>query len=379
MPAGAAADDADADAEDFFGDKLDDVGLVRCLVTDQTLTDVVQAMRYARGRMFSPVPTRAAGMSSTRTAELLSYRAAMPPLVTVSHLQALLASPTAVERQAAALTRSGVVRKMTVQRRGAIGEALVETSDLEEMVRRSGQLDEEAKAQFLRFLRENPAAQTVPALEHGRPLLSTRTTDQLVRDGFLTSGAQRGFGGSSTATSSLATRPEDRATLASLEHVSKAASGSLRAVGGPGAVHRAGGGGGAPTLSREGLVGGGGGYGEDSDLGLAVPGNGVFLKLVSAALEHLLALLARSQFREMPETLLREKWDGNLGPDEPRRRATTTSSSGKVEFMGVVAGRTRKWKEFYGLSFEWILEEAVGSGLVEVFETGTVGRGVRGV
>jgi hypothetical protein len=40
-------------------------------------------------------------------------------------------------------------------------------------------------------------------------------------------------------------------------------------------------------------------------------------------------------------------------------------------------GRTKKWKEFQGLEFGWVLQEAVGAGLVEVFETQSVGRGVR--
>ena len=47
------------------------------------------------------------------------------------------------------------------------------------------------------------------------------------------------------------------------------------------------------------------------------------------------------------------------------------------EFVGVLPGRTKKWKQFYGMRFEWALEECVGSGLVELFETGSVGRAVR--
>ena len=47
------------------------------------------------------------------------------------------------------------------------------------------------------------------------------------------------------------------------------------------------------------------------------------------------------------------------------------------EYFGVLPGRTKKWKEFYGLSFDWLLAEAVSTALVELFETGSVGRGVR--
>jgi hypothetical protein len=45
----------------------------------------------------------------------------------------------------------------------------------------------------------------------------------------------------------------------------------------------------------------------------------------------------------------------------------------------VLPGRTRKWKDFHGLKFEWVLAECLGAGLVEVFETGSVGLGVRAV
>ncbi|KAJ2984426.1 hypothetical protein NUW58_g6065 [Xylaria curta] len=49
------------------------------------------------------------------------------------------------------------------------------------------------------------------------------------------------------------------------------------------------------------------------------------------------------------------------------------------EFAGVLPGQTRKWRQFYGLTFDWVLQEAVGAGLVEIFETRSVGRGVRAV
>ncbi|KLU84215.1 hypothetical protein MAPG_03260 [Magnaporthiopsis poae ATCC 64411] len=72
-----------------------------------------------------------------------------------------------------------------------------------------------------------------------------------------------------------------------------------------------------------------------------------------------------------PEDMLRQRWDGGVGGGGGVRQAR-----GGVRF-GVIPGRTRRWKEFSGLRFDWILAEAVGSGLVEVFETGCVGRGVR--
>jgi hypothetical protein len=106
---------------------------------------------------------------------------------------------------------------------------------------------------------------------------------------------------------------------------------------------------------------------------VAVPGSGVFLKLVSAALEHLCELLRKTQYREMPEADLREKWDGGIVGDSE----VALAKKARGEFTGVMPGRTKKWKEFQGLAFNWVLQEAVGAGLVEVFETRSVGRGVR--
>lgn len=156
--------------------------------------------------------------------------------------------------------------------------------------------------------------------------------------------------------------------MISLETVARAAAGSIAAVGGADAIHAAGGtgagGGGAAGRSDQGGV---------TSLSLAVPGNGSFLKLVSASLEHLQFLLEKTPFREMPESDLHERWDGGIVGD--KEAALAKKSRG--EFAGVLPGRTKKWRDFNGLSFYWVLEEAVGAGLVEVFETRSVGRGVR--
>ena len=40
------------------------------------------------------------------------------------------------------------------------------------------------------------------------------------------------------------------------------------------------------------------------------------------------------------------------------------------EFVGVMPGRTRWWKEFHGLAFNWVLGEAVGAGRVEILRRG---------
>ncbi|ROT37372.1 hypothetical protein SODALDRAFT_334464 [Sodiomyces alkalinus F11] len=371
----------DSDEEDFFQDHLDDRGLVATLATDLSLRDVPQAMAYALSRMFSPVPERASGLSSTRIASVLSRRRDMPPIVTTGHVHAVLqASPAAVEREVAHLEAQGALRRIRVRGR-RFGEALIAAAEYERLVKDSEALDEAAKEAFLRFLAENPRAAVVVRGAVGG---GQRAEDALIRAGFLTGRGAWGTGGVGDASrdaprglryaaggaSAVSRRRSGSGKLPSVETVARAPSGSVQAVGGPGAVYAAGGG------------GGGGGAGlarladsaaeSELDYVLAVPGHGFFLKLVSAAVEHLTELLGKSRFGEMPESLLRERWDGGIARDEARlaRRA-------RGEWAGVLPGRTRKWKEFYGLRFAWVLEEAMGAGLVEVFETGSVGRGVR--
>ena len=94
---------------------------------------------------------------------------------------------------------------------------------------------------------------------------------------------------------------------------------------------------------------------------------------MSAARSHLVSLAMKSRYREIPIYLLREKWDGGISTDDPAAKAKKY----RGEFIGVLPSRTRKWKQFYGLSFDWTLAECLGAGLVEVFETGSVGQAVR--
>ncbi|KAI0408901.1 serine-threonine protein kinase 19-domain-containing protein [Xylaria palmicola] len=354
------------DDDDLFGDdKLDDFGLVAVLATDLGLRDTPQAIQYIRARMFAPVPDTAAGMTSTRIAEVLNYRRNLPPIVSVAHVQALLSSPSAVEREVAELARSGFLRRIAVPRRGVVGEFVVLTSDYEASLKTARGLSENARVNLLRFLASNPDSQVM-----GRESLRQSEIEELMRAGFLTAhhtGGVVSCGGMSGTMRSFA-RPEDKITLTSLETVSRQAAGSLGTVGGEGALHNAGGSGGgslsviapasAPTTT---------------EYRLAAPGAGSFLKLASAALAHLVSLLGKSRFREAPEAVLRARWDGGIAKtEEAAKRA-------RGEFVGVLPGQTRKWRQLYGLTFEWVLQEAVGAGLVEVFETRSVGRGVRAV
>lgn len=309
--------------------------MAKLLEEELTLRDVVQAMRYIRSSMFTPVPRT--GLKSTRTAEVLNYRASTPPMVTLGHLNAVLSAPSRTEREVVELMGRGVVRKVRVERRGGMGEALMESSDLEGMVRRAD-VSKETADRFVEFLSANPTAQTLSKGD-----LASAQADELVRAGFLTSSAQ------ATPGSTLHMRPEDRTTLTSIQHVSRFASGSVSAVGGANAIHLAGGSGG----------GGGGGSSSSSAppaaslFRIAVPGHGRYLKLAQgAAVAWLRSALGRTKWGEGPESWLRERFEAG----------------------GLHGAR---WREFWGVEWTWVLGQAVGLGVVEVFDTGSVGRGVR--
>ncbi|KAK0631818.1 serine-threonine protein kinase 19-domain-containing protein [Immersiella caudata] len=326
------------------------------LTLPSTTLSIPRAHALILQLMFSPLPERASGLSPAKIASILTFRDALPRVVSTSHLQTLLPSPTAAEREVASLVHSGWARRVVILRKDGIGELLVLSEDLEGMVGGSEGLDEDTKEGFLEWLRGHPAAIVYPGNEEGG--LSGKQVDALVRVGFLTATNE---GGRQTG---VYARPAEKYAMLSLETVARASAGTIEAVGGDGALFAAGGSGGK--------VGGGEGRGTKmggGSLRCTVPSAGAFLKLTSGALEHLALLLERTRYREMPESDLREKWDGGITGDKEAFLAK--------KFAGVLPGRTKKWKDFYGVSFDWVLREAVGAGLVEVFETHSVGRGVR--
>lgn len=261
----------------------------------------------------------------------------MPPIVTLGHLNVILASPTKVERETVELLGKGVVRKVRVERRGNAGEALIELHDLEKMLGQASSVSTETKAAFVKFLKANPTSQE---LSKGA-LDNDDQTDQLVRAGFLTSSVR------ATPGTTLHVRPEDRITLTSIHRVSQFASGTVSAVGGRNAIHLAGGGGGAPALTHSSAL-----AAEGSGFRISVPGHGRYLKLAEGAVDWVRDALSRTKWGEGPEDWLKERFEGGglYGP---------------------------RWKQFSGVEWEWVIGQAVGLGAVEVFATGSVGRGVR--
>ncbi|KAI9739499.1 MAG: hypothetical protein M1834_006214 [Cirrosporium novae-zelandiae] len=345
------------DDEDFFQDRLDDVGLVTALATDPSLRDVPQLIKYTRDQMFDPIPERAPGMNSTRIAAVLNYRTMLPPTIEISHLHALVRSGTELEREIAELVAKGVVRRVNVPRRGkgqgALGEGIVTWADWEACIRRSETLSEDLKSNFIALLCNNPTAMNLSATE-----FSPKDATALMNAGFLVFAHQDLSSANDYFTHPA---PGSVGTSTSLLSISRAASGSIAAVGGEDAIHGAGGGSGSITHAQS-----------TQSFRLSLPNTGPLLRLLATARSHLLSLLARkhSKYRELPLWLLKERWDG----------AAATNDNGKRirgEFAGVLPGKTQKWKSYYGLKAEWVVEEAVGAGLVEVFDTGSVGWGVR--
>ncbi|TID27666.1 hypothetical protein E2P81_ATG00426 [Venturia nashicola] len=351
---------ANEDEEDILDERLQDDGLIASLANDLNYSDVAQLLRLILGRQWLPIPETGAGMNSTRIAEVLNYRRMLPPIVSVAHVHALSKSPTSTERQMSTLLNAGVIRRITIPGRGrgsaAIGEGLVLVSEWEKIVHVDSRLSPELRDNYIKFLR-------TPSVE---PTFSKEEIQALSKSGLLVRAH------TSRSTADLWLRP-GASTLGNLATVAKAgsmhASGSSGAVGDESKDHISGGSGGTRSI-----VGGGNSKAGSLDTyTLSLPNTGPYLKLLEESRAHFVTLLSKmSRFREAPLTMLRERWDGGVAGDSEAEKAQRA----RREWTGVLPGRTKKWKSFYGLQFDWVLEEALGSGMVECFRSG-VGTGVR--
>ncbi|KAL8983668.1 MAG: hypothetical protein Q9177_004911 [Variospora cf. flavescens] len=289
--------------EDFLGEKLDDIGLVTTLPTDVPLRDVVQMVQYANANMFDPLP-EGGGFNSTRISEILNFRKSLPITVTVAHVHALSISPTATEREISELMKANILRKVVVPGRGiggsTVGEGLILINALEEMLNRSDAVDDHLKQKFLDALKAHFVVSVMPPTA-----LSRTEMTSLRRAGFLTSSTQ------SSSSESWIGSPSSAST--SVSTISKAASGSLAAVGGEGAVVEAGATLGFRRENSHGI--------DASSLQLSLPNMGPYLRLLTQARAHLTSLLHGSRFREMPLYLLHERWDGGISNDDPAAQA----------------------------------------------------------
>ncbi|KAL8936373.1 MAG: hypothetical protein Q9216_004963, partial [Gyalolechia sp. 2 TL-2023] len=342
----SSTQDAEEEEEDFFGERLDDLGLVTTLATDLSLRDVAQIIQYANGHMFDPLPERGGGFNSTRIAEILNFRKSLPATVSVSHVHALSKSPTATEREVSELIKAGILLKIVIPGRGtggsAVGEGLVLFKDLEDMLLRSDTVTDELRGKFLSYLHSHPTQSTIPLT----PCTPTELSI-LKRAGFLTT--------TTTLQSSSANLHPSTPSLTSIPTISRAPSGSLAAIGGPTALTSAGA---TPTLRLPHNTS----NPPPAPHHLSLPNMGPYLRLLTTARSHLVSLLLhKSRFRELPLYLLRERWDGGIAPH------TTTNNNrglkgGELATSMSLPARTKKWKQFCGVAFDWVLAECVGAG-----------------
>lgn len=312
----------------------------------------MSAVQYIRESMFERLPERA-GMNSVRIAEVLNYQKRLPALVTLAHIHALMSAASRTERDIQSLFAENKLRRITLVGRGnevsGLSELLIPTDEYEAMVLNSG-LPADAISSFLKVLRKNAKVNSFSLAALGQ-----QHFDLLVQHGFLVM--------PSMSLGRTVAKTED--SVVSHGTISRSASGSQAAVGGEAAFEVLGGVNGMRRTSSNAFSG----------YILSVPGIGQFVQLVNASRDHFLNMLRQfSTYHQAPLYLLRERWNGNVDSDENH---VSVIKRVRGEFSNVTPAKTKKWKAFHGLTFDWVLEECLGAGLIELFETGSVGLGVR--
>ncbi|KAE8378228.1 serine-threonine protein kinase 19-domain-containing protein [Aspergillus bertholletiae] len=328
--------------QDKYGQTpLPDIGISRYIPETAPVEDVVQAICHIKDNLFEDLPART-GMNSTRVAELLNLRRSLPPLASVAHVHTLLDSPTKVERQIMECVNAGRIRRLIVPGRGndaaGVGDCLVLAEDWERLVRDSS-IESHLKEKFLDVLKRFGATFAIPDT-----LFSSPECMALVRAGFLVS-----FSSSAKGSSSITSLPTLPPTPSSKNSASRS---DLLALDDKSGNH-------SRCHTRT--------------LFLSLPNIGPYLRLLGSGRAHLLALIRKSNSSEVPLHLLRDRWDGAVETDKGFGAAKRI----RGEYAGILPGRTKKWKELCGMSFRWVLEEALGAGLIEIFDTGSVGLGIR--
>jgi hypothetical protein len=315
--------------------------------------DVMAAIDHATQSMFCAIPQRA-GMNSTRIAQILNFQKNLPSVVSPAHVHALISSPSKAEREIASLLAAGKIRKIRLTGRGndtsGLGEVVLSMKSFEESIRSSG-LPASIVESFLEFLRRLPRATSVSAKS-----LTPEKLTALAKAGYLVSSSLSRENNSLSGSS-----------LVAMPSISRAASGSIAAVGGEAAFEQLGGVGSARRSSGADIAQTG------HDMYLSLPNIGTYVRLLKEGRLHLLELLEKTQTHEIPLYLLKERWDGAV--DSENRSSIAKRVRG--EFSGIMPAKTKKWKHLSGMNFDWALEECLGAGLVETFETHSVGLGVR--
>lgn len=206
---------------------------------------------------------------------------------------------------------------------------------------------------FIEILRQQPRSTSVSS-----PLLSSCEITIVRTAGFLVS----------SGISRKSSVPNVAGSGAARAIISRQLSGTMAAAGGEAALDSLGGAMSTQSPSSDSVT-----HGLCAEFNLSLPNMGAYLRLLNDARAHFMSLLGKSKYKEAPLYLLRERWDGAIESDN------SISSAKRIrgEYAGVLPGKTKKWKEFYGMRFEWALEECLGAGYVELFETNSVGNGIR--
>ncbi|EME80471.1 uncharacterized protein MYCFIDRAFT_212064 [Pseudocercospora fijiensis CIRAD86] len=347
--------------------RLDDQGIVRRVPLAEVPEDLCDLIRYIQDHAFEEIPERSAGMNSRQIAECLQFRKRLPPVVSLAHLHALSSSSTETDRELARLAAQGKVRRISIPGRGkggsSVGEAVALVADWKDRLWQDESIEEETKQKYMALLDDNPTERSAPVAS-----LSQAEKRSLVGAGFLANP-----GALTTSHTSSFARPTGAAEGAIARAGSSAATGSLAAVGGYAAIQDSGGGGSmlatkesrlsAAALRTEVMM-------------FSLPSMGAYLKLMTEGRARLLFLLKQlsPRYKEAAWDMLIEKWNGNV-PNDPASKAKLL----RGDWTGVLPGQTRKFQQFHGLDGEWLLAECVGTGDLQLFETGSVGVAVRGL
>jgi Serine-threonine protein kinase 19 len=350
------ADALEDELEKDGAGRLDATGQILTVIDVAAAADVQSAIRYSRNNMFCAIPERA-GMNSVRIAEVLNFQKNLPPVVSLAHVHALVSASSRTERQIATLLAGGELRKIKVLGRGneisGTGELLITTRDLRNLLT-SSQVAPDIIATFIDVLQHHPRAASIPSGQLPPAHISALTTAGFLVSASASASRNLSFSGSS---------------IVATASISRAHSGTSAAVGGDSAFEHLGGTGAAKRHGEGKQTLGSG------ELGLSVPNLGPYLRLLNAGRTHLTGLLGKAKYKEAPLYLLRERWDGAVDNDG----SVSTAKKIRGEFSEVMPVKTKKWKKLNGLNFDWTLEECLGAGLIELFETKSVGLGVRAI
>lgn len=352
---------AEDDEQETFHERLDDTGVIPPINPGLQLSGVLEVIQHVQQNMFSPMPDRATGMSSTRIAEVLNFRVGLPPIVSIAHIHALSRSPTATEREISSLCSKAVLRRVHIPLRGsgasAAGEGVALTSEWTRILQEAADVPEQAKKKYGELMKANPTSLSISA--------SSFTSEEavaLTRAGFLTTSSNapttvdRFLSGAAANLSNSALLPSQ---------IARAPSGSLAAIGGSDAFLGSGGGSGGRSAKLA-----------TGTVNFSLPNTGPYLQLLVSARTHLVSLLSKAspRYKEMPLASLDGRWNGGV----PTGTVAEEARKERGDKRGLILpGKTKKWRQFQGLEFKWVLEECVGAGMVEMFGTGSVGAGVR--